>query len=80
MPMRAAAPLRRRLILLILLPLLGGCAAIIRQDPPPPAVARDLPVLGIPNARFWPDAAPDALLLEAQQVAAREAAARGAAQ
>ena len=80
MPMRAAALLRRRLILLILLPLLGGCAAIIRQDPPPPVVARDLPVLGIPNARFWPDAAPDALLLEAQLVATREAASRGAAQ
>lgn len=42
----------------------GGCASITRLDPPPPGVTADLPVLGIPNARFWPDGPPDALQRE----------------
>ena len=63
-----AAPPRRRLrplvLALLLLPLLAGCAGILRLDPPPAAMAPDLPVLGLDNARFWPDGPPDALQRE----------------
>ncbi len=71
---RAAVPL------LLLLLALGGCSTILRLDPPPPAATETLPILGIPNARFWPDGPPDALLQEgAQVVARRRAAAESAA-
>ncbi|MGG5889755.1 patatin-like phospholipase family protein [Falsiroseomonas sp. HC035] len=38
----------------------------------------DLPVLGIPNARFWPDGPPDALSREGRLMAERGRAAQGA--
>jgi predicted acylesterase/phospholipase RssA len=62
------------LVLLCLLPLLAGCATIFRHDPPPAAATPGLPVLGIDNARFWPDGPADALLREAAQVIARQGA------
>lgn len=62
--------------LLALAALLPGCAAIARLDPPPPQLAERMPVLGIPNARFWLDADPAPLLAEALQATER-AAARG---
>jgi len=50
-------------VLLLVFGLLGGagCASIVRLDPPPADATVDLPVLGIPDARFWPGNAPDAL-------------------
>jgi hypothetical protein len=44
--------------------LLGACASIVRLDPPPAVLTTDLPVLGMANARFWPDGPPDALSRE----------------
>ncbi|WP_165943297.1 patatin-like phospholipase family protein [Roseicella aquatilis] len=71
------AALRRWLHAVLLLLALPGCATILRLDPPPPEVAIDLPVLGIPNARFWPDGPPDALLREGEQMLARQRARMG---
>jgi hypothetical protein len=51
-------------LLLVLLLVLGGCANIVRLDAPPPAATIDLPVLGIANARFWPDGPPEPLQQE----------------
>ncbi len=73
---------RRRALLgaLLCLPLVSGCAEVFRLPPPPPEVATALPVLGLPNARFWPDGPPDALMREAVLGARRAAeAAPGAA-
>ncbi|MBX9698506.1 MAG: patatin-like phospholipase family protein [Acetobacteraceae bacterium] len=65
----------QRLPLLGVLCLLaGGCAGILRLEAPPAEVTPELSVLGIANARFWPDGAPDALLREAAQAAGRAAA------
>ncbi len=61
------------LALLVLLPL-AGCANIMRLDAPPPAATVDLPVLGIPNARFWPDGPAEPLRQEAALMLARQAA------
>jgi hypothetical protein len=69
-------PLRRAATLLVAALLLTGCASYIRLDPPPAAVTEDIPVLGISNARFWLDAAPDPLIREGELMAARERAAR----
>lgn len=79
MPARAFPPRGRRrllpaLALACVLPGLGGCASILRLDPPPAAVTPDLAVLGIPNARFWPDGPSDALREEAVRALAREQA------
>lgn len=65
---------RRRLLALTLLPAVTGCATILRLDAPPPGMAIDLPVLGIPNARFWPDGPPEALRREAALMLARQRA------
>ncbi|UPY35744.1 patatin-like phospholipase family protein [Sediminicoccus sp. KRV36] len=59
---------------LLLLPL-SGCASYIRLAAPPGATAEAIPVLGIPNARFWLDASPDGLIREGSLMAQREAAA-----
>lgn len=61
--------------LFCLLLLLSGCASYLRLDAPPLAETESIPVLGVPNARFWLDAAPDALVREGMLMAAREAAA-----
>ncbi|WP_372617354.1 patatin-like phospholipase family protein [Falsiroseomonas sp.] len=65
-------------LLILAAGLLGGCASVVRLDPPPPGITADLPVLGIPNARFWPDGPPDALGREGVLMAERGRAAQGA--
>ena len=70
--------LSRRQLTAALLPLMAapGCT-IFRLDPPPAASAVDLPVLGVANARFWPDGPPEPLLREGREMIARQAAALG---
>ncbi len=70
-------PLRRAAALLMAALLLNGCASYIRLDAPPAAATEEIPVLGLPNARFWLDASPEPLIREGQMMAAREAAAHG---
>jgi predicted acylesterase/phospholipase RssA len=60
--------------LLALATMLPGCSSIARLDPPPAQAAETMPVLGIPNARFWLDADPGPLLAEAQIAGERSAA------
>jgi hypothetical protein len=55
---------------------LAGCASIARLDPPPAADTQGLAVLGLPNARLWPDADPAAWEREAAASAARRLAAQ----
>lgn len=74
-PVPRLAPRAPLLPLLLLMLALGGCSTILRLDPPPAAATEALPVLGIPNARFWPDGPPDALLREGRMMVARRAAA-----
>jgi hypothetical protein len=74
MPRRPAVAL----LLLLILPL-AGCATILRLDAPPAEVTVDLPVLGIPNARFWPDGPPEALRREAALMLARQGSGTGRA-
>lgn len=64
-------------VLLLAASLLSGCASIVRLDPPPSSLATDLPVLGISNARFWPDGPPDALSREGVLMAQLGRAAQG---
>lgn len=71
---RLAAFLRAALTCAALL--LPGCASYIRLDPPPAADTEEIPVLGIPNARFWLDADPAPLIREGELMAARERAAK----
>ena len=59
----------------LLLLLLSGCAGYLRLDAPPPTETEAIPVLGVPNARFWLDASPQALTHEGRLMAQREAAA-----
>lgn len=66
--------LRQLLPALVMLLVLPGCATILRLDAPPPKAALDLPVLGIPNARFWPDGSPEALQQEVANMLARQRA------
>ncbi len=75
MPAFAADRMRGRWCRLgpVLLLVLSGCAGIFRLDPPPPTVTPGLPVLGLDNARFWPDGPADALLREAALVVSRQA-------
>lgn len=62
------------LILMVLLAmLLAGCG-IVRLDAPPADVTERLPVVGLHNGRFWPDASPEGLVREIALAAAREAA------
>lgn len=48
--------------------LLMGCASITRLPAPPAEATEQLPVLGLANARFWPDA-PQALVAEEVRLA-----------
>ncbi len=52
--------------------LLSGCGSFLRLEAPPPEATEALPVLGVPNARFWPDARPEALRREVAEMARRE--------
>jgi patatin-like phospholipase len=66
-----------RLIQLVLLvALVAGCAGE-RQPAVPKTSTEQASVLGIPNARFWPDTQQAALAEEAMQALARERAAQG---
>ncbi len=68
-------PLRRAATILLAALLMTGCASYLRLDPPPAAETEDIPVLGIPNARFWFDADPAPLMREGRMMAERERAA-----
>ena len=57
------------------LSLASGCSTLERGAPMPPAVADQVTVLGIQNARFWPDTQGEALLREGVQALERERAA-----
>jgi predicted patatin/cPLA2 family phospholipase len=48
------------------LTLLAGCSGPGREPPAPRELSEQITVLGIPNARFWPDTQGAALLREAQ--------------
>lgn len=63
--------------LLLTLFVLAGCGSINRLDPPPLAATPSLPILGIDNARFWPDAETEPLLREVAQLRERQATAAG---
>ncbi|MBS7811415.1 patatin-like phospholipase family protein [Roseococcus pinisoli] len=58
--------------------LLAGCGSILRKPPPPAEAAEELAVLGIPNARFWIDGQPDALIAEGRSMVVRDVATRPA--
>ena len=63
--------------LLAALLVLAGCGNINRLDPPPLAATQSLPILGIDNARFWPDADAAPLLREIRQLNERRTMAAG---
>jgi hypothetical protein len=72
----------RRGALLLAVLAMAGCANIQRADPPPGNAVDTLPILGVPNARFWFDADPTAfgrevLEMQRRQIAQLPAAARG---
>jgi len=56
---------------------LAGCSGLERGIPAPAAVADQITVLGIHNARFWPDTQGAALVTEGMEALARERAATG---
>lgn len=64
----------RRLFAGLLLALftLTGCGTINRLDPPPLAATQTLPIIGIDNARFWPDSDTAPLIREIEQLRARQ--------
>jgi hypothetical protein len=55
----------------------AGCSTLDRVAPMPPAVADQVTVLGIQNARFWPDTHGDELVREGIEALDRERAAAG---
>lgn len=57
---------------LALLLTLSGCATILRLEAPPAEATIDLPILGIPNARFWPDGPPAPLVREGMLMVERQ--------
>src|SRR5215204_2543087 len=57
--------------------LVAGCSTLERAAPAPTAMAEQTTVLGLLNARFWPETQTDALLQEAEQALVREQAASG---
>ena len=59
--------------------LLTRCSSLERGAPMPRTLADNATVLGIPNARFWPDTQGEALIREAMQALERERAAAGIA-
>jgi hypothetical protein len=70
-----AQPLATTCLSLLPLLLAVACGTVPRLDAPPPEAAESIAVLGIPNARFWPDRDRDALVREAMLMAERAAAA-----
>jgi len=73
---RLAACVRGGLLLLSLMPV-AGCAGLNRDPPAPRELSDQVTVLGIPNARFYPDTQGAALLREALDALARERRAAG---
>lgn len=69
---RLATGLRGLALILLMGP--AGCASILRLEAPPTEMTVELPILGIPNARFWPDGAPEALRREAATMLQRQRA------
>jgi Patatin-like phospholipase len=63
-----------RALLVLLATLVTGCAALERQPAVPSGLTEQATVLGIPNARFWPDTQGPALIQEANQALLRERA------
>src|SRR5215469_651665 len=57
--------------------LASGCAGLERGAPFPPELADQITVLGLTNARFWPDTQLTAMVREATETLARERAAQG---
>ena len=74
-------PNRRRLIQIAataqVVPFVAGCAGLERGAPAPASMSEQTTVLGIPNARFWPDTQGAALAQEGAQALRRELAAAG---
>ena len=74
---------RRRLLKVALsapiLPAIVGCSTLNRGASVPDALAEQVTVLGIPNARFWPDTQGEAMAREAIAAQSREFAARSTA-
>lgn len=64
---------------LLLLSLVVGCTTVDRGAAVPAPLTEKATVLGIPNARFWPDTDAAAMIEEANQARERERAARAAA-
>jgi hypothetical protein len=62
---------------LVSLTLLVGCSGLSRDPPAPRELSEQITVLGIRNARFWPDTQGAALLREAQDSLQRERRAAG---
>jgi hypothetical protein len=52
--------------------LVAGCVALEREPAVPSALTEQATVLGIPNARFWPDTQGPALVQEGNQALVRE--------
>jgi hypothetical protein len=65
--------------LLLVIQLVSACAALERQPAVPANLTEQATVLGIPNARFWPDTQGPALVQEAGAALARERAAQAGA-
>lgn len=61
-------------LLVLFATLIAGCAALERQPAVPSRLTEQATVLGIPNARFWPDTQGPALIQEANQALLRERA------
>lgn len=68
------------LSLILALAVLAGCGGIQRIDPPPGRAAERVALLGIPNARFWFDADPDAFAREVALMRQRQQAQLGRGQ
>ncbi|HEY2013336.1 MAG TPA: hypothetical protein VGH38_07525, partial [Bryobacteraceae bacterium] len=62
----------RVVLLLSLIPLISACASLERQPAEPANLTEQATVLGIWNARFWPDTQGPALVQEAVEALARE--------
>src|SRR3954464_3566073 len=60
------------------LPALAGCSTLERGAAVPGPLAEQVTVLGIPNARFWPDTQGAAMAREGITAQSRESAAIGA--
>ena len=57
--------------------LVSGCSGLRRDAPAPAALADQVTVLGIPNARYWADTQGAAMVREADEALKRERAASG---